>query len=244
MRRNRYSKPPASKRKTFSLSRKLKRLTLYSILAFVSFSAICVAVLRILPAPTSAFMLKRHIDDWRAGNGYQIIDYQWRERRNISKHVFAAVIAAEDQRFYTHHGFDFEELSRAVEHFLDGGRLRGASTISQQVAKNLFLTPEKSFWRKGLEVWFTLLIETLWDKRRILEMYVNVAEFGDHVFGIEAASRRYFKIPATKLTARQAALLAAILPNPIKYKASQPSEYIFKRQAWILRQMKNLGYLS
>jgi monofunctional biosynthetic peptidoglycan transglycosylase len=124
-----------------------------------------------------------------------------------------------------------------------GGKLRGASTISQQVAKNLFLTPSKNFLRKGLEVWFTLVLELLWDKERILEVYMNVVEFGDHIFGIEAASQHYFGIPAKKLSRSQAALLAATLPNPIMLKATKPSGYLLKRQQWILGQMQNLGDL-
>ena len=119
--------------------------------------------------------------------------------------------------------------------------MRGASTISQQVAKNLFLTPSKSFLRKGVEAWFTLLIELLWSKERILEVYLNIAEFGDHIFGIQEASKRYFGIPAKNLSQSQSALLAATLPNPILLKAAQPSAYLLRRQRWILRQMGNLN---
>lgn len=128
---------------------------------------------------------------------------------------------------------------QAFKVFSHGGKLRGASTISQQVAKNLFLNPSRSFIRKGLEIWFTLLIEIFWSKERILEIYLNIAEFGDHLFGIEAASRRYFGISARQLNAEQAALLAATLPNPLLLKAAQPSAYLQKRQNWILRQMRN-----
>jgi monofunctional biosynthetic peptidoglycan transglycosylase len=125
---------------------------------------------------------------------------------------------------------------------LNGGRrLRGASTITQQVAKNIFLTPSKSFIRKGLEVWFTLLIEIMWSKQRILAVYLNIAEFGDHLFGIEAASQHYFGIPAKNLNRSQAAMLAATLPNPLRLRAARPSSYVIKRQNWILRQMQNLG---
>ena len=124
---------------------------------------------------------------------------------------------------------------------MDGGKLRGASTISQQVAKNLFLTPSKSFFRKGVEAWFTFLIETLWTKDRILLVYLNIAEFGDHLFGVEAASRHYFGIPAKQLNRHQAALLAATLPNPIVLRISHPSNYLLRRHYWILRQMQNLG---
>ena len=121
---------------------------------------------------------------------------------------------------------------------MDGGKLRGASTISQQVAKNLFLPPARSFIRKGVEVWFTFLIETLWSKKRILEMYLNIAEFGDHIYGIEAASRHFFGVPAKNISRPQAALLAATLPNPIILKAARPSAYLIRRQQWVLRQMQ------
>jgi monofunctional biosynthetic peptidoglycan transglycosylase len=154
----------------------------------------------------------------------------------------AAVIASEDQLFYQHFGFDLKSIGSSINAYINGGqRLRGASTISQQVAKNLFLTPSKSFIRKGLEAWFTLLIEIVWSKERILTVYLNIAEFGDHLFGIEAASQRYFGIPAKNLSRPQAAMLAATLPNPLRLKAAQPSSYVIRRQQWILRQMRNLG---
>lgn len=201
-----------------------------------------VGVLRFLPAPTSAFMLHQHIDDLVAGNRYKEIDQRWMNRNHISKHAFMAVIAAEDQRFYQHHGFDFDAIYKAYKHNSHGGKMRGASTISQQVAKNLFLSPARNFGRKALEVWFTFLIETLWSKARILEMYLNIAEFGDHLYGIEAASRHYFGISAQRLSASQAALLAATLPNPKILKADRPSAYLLRRQSWILRQMHNLAF--
>jgi len=201
-----------------------------------------VGVLRFLPAPTSAFILHQHIDDLVAGNRYKEIDQRWMNRNHISKHAFMAVIAAEDQRFYQHHGFDFDAIYKAYKHNSHGGKMRGASTISQQVAKNLFLSPARNFGRKALEVWFTFLIETLWSKARILEMYLNIAEFGDHLYGIEAASRHYFGISAQRLSASQAALLAATLPNPKILKADRPSPYLLRRQSWILRQMHNLAF--
>ncbi len=211
----------------------------FALLFFGISSVILVGVLRYLPAPTSAFMLHRHIDDIVAGQGYRAIDQRWVSRTNISKHAFATVLASEDQLFYQHNGFDVDAITKALNSYSHGGKLRGASTISQQVAKNLFLSPARNFGRKALEIWFTLLIEALWSKSRILEVYLNIAEFGDHLFGIEAASRRYFGIPAKQLTAGQAALLAATLPNPIRFKADQPSAYLYKRQSWILGQMRN-----
>lgn len=167
------------------------------------------------------------------------IKYSWVSDTAISNYAFSAVIAAEDQRFFKHSGFDLHSIQSSLDVYMDGGKLRGASTISQQVAKNLFLSPSKSFIRKGLEVWFTLLIEVLWTKDRILLVYLNIAEFGDHVFGIEAASQHHFGKHAGQLSPSQAALLAATLPNPIILRASQPSAYLLTRQRWILRQMQN-----
>ena len=195
-----------------------------------------------LPAPTTAFMLYRHYEDLIDDRTFKPINYQWVSAKNISPNAMAAVIASEDQQFYQHFGFDLKSIGSAISATINGGRkLRGASTITQQVAKNLFLTPSKSFIRKGLEVWFTLLIEIIWSKDRILAVYLNIAEFGDHLFGIEAASQRYFGIPAKNLSRPQAAMLAATLPNPLRLKAARPSGYVIRRQQWILRQMRNLG---
>lgn len=232
-----------AKTKKQSLLQGVKRLGVRLLLVFVVGSVLMVGVLRFVPVPITAFMLNRHYQDLQQDKGYLRIRYRWVAYDSVSGYAPAAVIAAEDQLFYQHAGFDIDSIFSAVETWLDGGKLRGASTISQQVAKNLFLTPSRSFWRKGLEAWFTFLIENIWDKRRILEVYLNVAEFGDHLFGIEAASRKYYGIPAKKLTPRQAALLAATLPNPRKFRADKPTDYLRARQLWILGQMRNLGYL-
>lgn len=186
-------------------------------------------------------MVYRHYEDLFGSGSFKTIRYQWVNAKNISEHVAVAVMASEDQRFPEHSGFDLESIESSINDYREGGKLRGASTISQQVAKNLFLTPSKSFLRKGIEAWFTLLIELLWSKDRIMEVYLNVAEFGDHLFGIEAASQRYFGISAKNINRSQAALLAATLPNPILLKAAHPSAYLLRRQRWILRQMSNLG---
>ncbi|MGR9051133.1 MAG: monofunctional biosynthetic peptidoglycan transglycosylase [Gammaproteobacteria bacterium] len=228
--------------KKFSLGRKFVRFFFLSFLAFVTGSCLIIAMLRFLPPSTTAFMLYRHYEDFRNGSEFKIIRYHWVKREQISSYAFAAVIAAEDQRFFEHSGFDFDEIYHAFETYLAGGKLRGASTISQQVAKNLFLTPSRSFLRKGVESWFTVLIEWLWPKRRILEMYLNIVEFGDHLFGIEAAAQRFYGIPAKRLSARQAALLAATLPNPLLYRAEKPNAHLLKRRNWILKQMKNLNF--
>ncbi len=160
---------------------------------------------------------------------------------SISPNAALAVIAAEDQHFPDHYGFDFAAIQDALDDQDEGKPLRGASTISQQVAKNLFLWSGRSLVRKGLEVWFTALLELLWSKERILEVYLNIAEFGDSTFGVEAASRRFFNKSASRLTAIEAARLAAVLPNPLRYRADKPSAYVLKRQRWIERQMRQLG---
>lgn len=224
------------------LIKKFKWLLLFFIITFVASSLLLGAVFRYLPVPVTTFMLYRHLVDFQEGKDFQAINHYWVESNKISKHAFSAVIAAEDQLFYQHHGYDTASIMLAVEIWLDGGRLRGASTISQQVAKNLFLVPTRSFWRKGFEAWFTFLIESFWSKDRILEVYLNSVEFGDHLFGIAAASQHYFGVSARRLSRKQAALLATSLPNPIKFNVANPSVYMLQRQSWILQQMRNLGY--
>lgn len=236
-----------TKRSRYQTTRKIKPISIATLLRkslffFVASSVLIVATLRFLPVPTTAFMLYRHYEDLIKDHTFKSIEYQWISAKNISSSARAAVIASEDQQFYNHFGFDLQSIRSSITAYLNGGRrLRGASTITQQVAKNIFLTPSKSFIRKGLEVWFTLLIEIMWSKQRILTVYLNIAEFGDHLFGIEAASQHYFGIPAKNLTRSQAAMLAATLPNPLRLRAARPSSYVIKRQNWILRQMQNLG---
>lgn len=224
-----------------SVRQKIVKLLSSSLLIFIVGSTISVMLLRWLPVPVSSFMLYRHYEDVRDEQIFKPIRYDWVSYNAISPHAARAVIASEDQKFFQHSGFDLESMQKAINDYAKGGRLRGASTISQQVAKNLFLTPTKSLFRKGVEAWFTFLIEMFWSKERILEVYLNVAEFGDHLFGIDEASHKYFGIPARKLSPAQAALLAATLPNPLRFQANHPSGYVFKRQRWILRQMRNLG---
>ena len=170
--------------------------------------------------------------------------YQWVPYTEISPNLALAVIAAEDQRFADHHGFDLTEIEQALRDYSQGKRLRGASTISQQVAKNLYLWPGRSPFRKGLEAWFTMWIELLWSKRRILEVYLNIAQFGVLDFGASAASQQFYGKSPANLTAEQAALLAAALPGPALYRVDQPSPYMRQRQQWILNQMRQLGGIS
>lgn len=206
-------------------------------------SVLLVAGLRAVPLPTSSIIAQRGLKTlW--DSKAPPVRYAWTPYGEIAPEAALAVLAAEDQRFPEHHGFDFIEIQNVLDEQEEGKRLRGASTISQQVAKNLFLWSGRSFVRKGLEVWFTLLLELLWPKQRILEVYLNIAEFGEHTFGVEAASRRFFNKSAARLTGDQAARLAAVLPNPIRYRADKPSTYVLKRQQWIERQMAQLGGIA
>ncbi|MDQ1212556.1 monofunctional biosynthetic peptidoglycan transglycosylase [Pantoea anthophila] len=192
-----------------------------------------------LPVPFSAVMVERQVGAWLRGDFSYVAHSDWVGHDEISPWMGLAVIASEDQKFPTHWGFDVA----AIESVLDNSdsRMRGASTLSQQTAKNLFLWDGRSWIRKGLEAGLTVGIETIWTKRRILTVYLNIAEFGPGIFGVEAASQHYFHKPASRLTAADAALLAAVLPNPIRYRAAAPSGYVRSRQQWILRQMRQLG---
>nr|WP_054772901.1 monofunctional biosynthetic peptidoglycan transglycosylase [Methylogaea oryzae] len=194
-----------------------------------------------MPPPVTGVMAYRHFEDWQAGRGFSPMVQVWRPYDAIAPSLPLAVVASEDQLFPSHYGFDFGALRSAVDASLQGRRLRGASTISQQVAKNLFLWPGRSYLRKGLEAWFTVLIEALWSKRRIMEVYLNIAEWGDHLFGAEAASQRYFRKPAARLGGAESALLAASLPNPRRFRPDKPSGYLLMRQQWIAQQMQRLG---
>lgn len=211
------------------------------VVAAVAASVLAVLLLRFVPPLTSAFMVARWVDARAGGERDFSLDYRWRPLDEISAQLPIAVVAAEDQKFPSHRGFDLDAIRSALDAADEGGRLRGASTISQQVAKNLFLWSGRSFVRKGLEAYFTVLIEALWPKRRIVEVYVNIAEFGDGVYGAEAAARHYFGKPASALDARQAALLAAVLPNPRRYRVDPPSPFVAQRAAWIARQVRQLG---
>ncbi len=215
-------------------------------LALVAAAALAASVLvvlpfRWLPVPLTSFMLQDRVAALSSDDDGYRFAHDWVPWRDISPHAAVAVIAAEDQKFPDHWGFDFESIDKAVSDAKRGRRLRGASTVSQQVAKNLYLWPGQSWARKGLEAWFTLLIEALWPKQRILEVYLNSAEFGRGTWGVEAASRRYFRKDADRLNRSEAALLAAVLPAPKRYRADRPGPYVRKRQAWIQRQMAALG---
>ncbi len=218
------------------LLRWLRRWLLRSFLLLVALTVVLTLPLRWIDPPGSAFML---LD--RVKSGYAI-HHDWISMENISPELALAVIAAEDQNFPHHHGFDLREIRAAVETHRRGGRLRGASTISQQLARNLYLWPHRSWVRKGLEFWFTVPLELFLSKPRMLEIYLNIAEFGPGIFGAEAAAQHHFGKPASSLTRAEAALLAAVLPAPKQFDASNPGPYLLERQRWIIGQMNNLGH--
>ncbi len=202
---------------------------------------IAVLALRFVPPLTSAVMLERQASAWLHGEADFHLRQHWVPWSAISPYAPLAMVAAEDQKFPFHHGFDLDSIHRAIDDADDGARLRGASTISQQTAKNLFLWNGRSFVRKGLEAWFTVLIEWTWPKQRILEVYLNIAEFGNGIYGVGAASEAYFHTTPARLGAAQAARLAAVLPSPRRLHADRPSAYVLRRADWIARQMRQLG---
>ena len=190
---------------------------------------------------SSAFIVRDRISAWRQNDPAYVYRRQWVDLKQISPPMRLAVVASEDQKVPEHWGFDFAQINDALTDREHHGRTRGASTLSQQIAKNLFLWPGQSWVRKGIEAYLTVLIETLWPKRRILEVYLNIAQFGRGVYGVEAAGRTYFQKPAAQLSTYDAALLAAVLPNPLRLKAAAPSFYVRSRQSWVVEQMRLLG---
>ena len=226
------------------MRRPLTRVTRWLCLSMVVFfatSLLLVAPFRWLDPPTSAFMAWHWIDGRLAGRQPPLVFHEWADWSAMAPEMALAVVAAEDQRFPEHHGFDLVEIRKAWQRHRDGGRLRGASTLSQQTAKNLYLWPGRDWLRKGLEAWLTALIEALWPKQRILEIYLNIAQFGPDTYGVGSASWRFFDRPPIALEPAQAALLAAVLPNPDLYRVDAPSTRVRQRAAWIQRQMRQLG---
>ena len=213
-------------------------LLLLAVVSFVGATALAVYHLRDAPPPTSAFMLQARRADPATGLPCPAVEWRWVDRPQIADSLPLAVVLAEDQRFLLHRGFDMRQIRKAVEDAGAGERLRGASTLTQQLAKNLFLWPGGGFLRKGLEAWLVMWIEGSWSKGRILEVYLNVAQFGPCVFGAEAASQRYFERPAAELEPEQAALLATVLPNPARLRAWNPGPYAQQRRAEILELMQ------
>lgn len=194
-----------------------------------------------VPVPYTGMMLERQLTAWWQGKSNYQVRHQWLALEHISPHVLQAAVASEDQKFLEHSGFDMQAIEKALVYNSKGRKIRGASTISQQTAKNVFLWSGRSWLRKGLETGFTLLIEAAWGKPRILEVYLNSIEFGPGVYGVEAAAQRYFGTTAAKLTRQQAALLVTVLPNPHRFLLQRPSPYMYKRQQWVLKQMRQIA---
>jgi len=211
------------------------------LLAMFVASIVLVVGLSVFPVYFTPLMGIRTVEQVFSKDKNMVLKKDWEPIENISPHLYLAVIAAEDQKFLTHGGFDWEAIESAFEGNKSGKRIKGGSTITNQTAKNVFLWPGRNFVRKGLEAYFTLLIEFLWDKERILEVYLNVIEMGDGIYGAEAAAQYYFKKSASLLSRQEAALIAAVLPNPIRWRPDKPTAYIRNRQSWILRNMRNLG---
>lgn len=229
-----------------NIFKKIGQWLLKSIFLFFAITIGLVLFYRFVNPFYTLTMASRKIEALTSDKKTSAIAKTWKNYENISPHLPLAIICAEDQKFPLHDGFDFEAIEKAMEHnekvkMKKRKRIKGASTISQQVAKNVFLWQGRSWVRKGLEVYFTVLIEFFWPKKRIIEVYMNVAEMGDMIFGAEAAAQAYFKKPASRLSASEAATIAVILPNPRKYKAVNPGAYVAKRRDWCINMMGKLG---
>jgi monofunctional biosynthetic peptidoglycan transglycosylase len=224
-----------------SLPHRIVRLAGLLIVSWVALSCLVVFVLRFVPPWTSAMIMERRVGALVTGESDFDYRHRWVPWERVSPQVGLAMVAGEDQKFPHHHGFDVDAIQDALDAADEGKRLRGASTISQQVAKNLFLWNGRSFVRKGLEAYYTVLIEALWPKQRILEVYMNIVELGDGVYGVGAASDAFFHSTPDRLGVAQAARLAAVLPNPRRFRVDAPSAYVQRRAAWIAQQMAQLG---
>lgn len=219
-----------------------KRWIYTSLFAFLGLSFVSVVALRFIPVAMTPLMVIRSVEQLNDKERDFRWEKDWVSMDHISKNVVKAVLASEDQAFFDHNGFDFVAIEKAMAHNKVSNKKIGASTISQQTAKNVFLWQGRNWVRKGLEAYFTVLIELVWPKERILETYLNVIEFGDGIYGVEAASRHYFHKSASEINKNEAAMLAAVLPNPLKYKVNAPSAYLSKRCRRIMTQMNNIDY--
>jgi len=215
-----------------TLTKFLKKLALW----FFYLTFLWVLLCRFINPPFTYLMFSKAIDRKLEGKSWKI-DKEWKDYDEISANLKKAVIAAEDAKFFEHNGFDFKALESAYEKNKEGKKKRGGSTITQQTAKNVFLWPGRSYVRKGFEAYFTILMELLWSKQRILEVYLNVIEMGDGIYGAEAATQHYYKKSSQKLLKSEAALLVAVLPNPVRWTPAKPTAYIYRRQAAIRRNM-------
>jgi len=221
----------------------IKRLLGFAVLLFFTTSISFVLLYRVVGVPFTPLMLIRFVE--QVGRGESVrFKHQWVSIDEMSKYLPVAVIASEDQLFLSHHGFDLDAINSAAKERISGKRKRGGSTISQQTAKNVFLWPASSWLRKGFEVWFTVLIEMCWNKSRIMEVYLNTIEMGDGVYGAEAVAQKHFHCSAKDLTRAQCALIAATLPNPLRFNSAKPSRYVLRRQTAIMKQMKHIPLLE
>lgn len=223
--------------------RRIFRIFLKLVYAFFALSIVSVALFKFVPVPFTPLMVSRTIDNIIDGEELEF-SHDWVPLEEISPNLQKAVIASEDATYLTHSGFDFTAMQKALKNNEKGKRIKGGSTISQQTAKNVFLWQGRSYVRKAFEAYFTILIEAIWGKRRIMEVYLNSIEMGNNVYGAEAAARHYFEKPASELTPREAASIAAILPNPRKYKATNSSPYIERRKSRIQKHMRYVGKLE
>jgi monofunctional biosynthetic peptidoglycan transglycosylase len=223
------------------LLKNISRFILKIILLLFIFTTSWVLLYRFVNPPMTPLMVIRYLES--GGKSRRILK-AWKDYDSISENMALAVVASEDQKFFEHHGFDLNAIKVAAINNISDDSIKGASTITQQVAKNVFLWPERSWLRKGAEAYFTVLIETFWSKKRILEVYLNVIEMGNGIYGSEMASRIYFGKPSSKLTKDEAALLAAILPSPRRMSPLNPSSYVNKRRQWIREQMDNIGNVN
>lgn len=222
--------------------RRVFKFLLKLILGLIGFSILLVLLFKWVPVPVTPLMVIRYFET--PSEKRERWQHDWQPMKNISINLQKAVICSEDQNFVNHNGFDMKAIEKAIEENKKGKRIRGASSISQQTAKNVFLWPSRTWFRKGMEVYFTFLIETIWTKERILEVYLNSVELGKGVYGAEAASQYWFRQSAAKLSANQAAALAAVLPSPLRYQANPPTSYIQRRISWVTRQMQYYGPLT
>lgn len=237
------SKFTGSKSKRGGILRLVLRIVKLLFFAFVGLSLFGVILFRFVNPPFTWLMVQRGFEQKAAGKDWKV-DKKWVDFDEIADPMKRAAVAAEDQTFLENHGFDFKAIQRAIKKNANSKKLIGGSTITQQTAKNVFLWPGRSMIRKGFEAWFTMLIEAFWSKKRVMEVYLNVIEMGDGIYGIEAASQAYFNKPASKLTNRQAAAIAVIFPSPLKWSATKPTRYLKHRQYLIRTNMRRLGPLE
>jgi monofunctional glycosyltransferase len=237
---NTFRKPKPKIRKKTSLKGTVVKFIVKAVFYFLVASIGSVVFFKFVPIPFTLTMVNEKLSALASGEDSEI-HYNWRSYNRVSREMHLAAVAAEDQLFPQHFGFDFKSMQNAFKNNMKGKKVRGASTITQQVAKNVFLWQGRSYVRKALEVYFTVLIEVIWGKQRILEVYVNVAEMGPHIFGVEAASQHYFGKSAENISRVQAAKLAAVLPSPKKWSVSNPGPYVSRRVPKITRQMSALG---